>query len=712
MTTGAIGGHQRCLHRRNALITFPAVAWIVALAVVSCACARSSSTRVATSKAGEPTTARAVLPMPIGLDESAMDPAVAPCDDFYRFACGHWVDQAEIRKDFPLTDRSFIALTLSTSDKLRALLNDAAAGKGPPGAITRILGDFYGSCTDENAHSESLQVLRSDLKRLASMRDAPAMAKEMAVLHLRGGEAFFSYGSAIDPESAASYVAEIDQGGLGLPTRDYYFDTDDKTRRIRAGYRTYVERVSTLLGESASVAAKRADAVMAIETALAKAALGPVERRDAKRLKNRLDFAALRSSAPTFRWTSFFQEAGTPGIASLNVTNPPTLTALEGVLKSTPWPALQAYLGWRFVVADVNALPKTVRDAKFEFDRLLTGAEEREERWRECSRMTEALLRDAVGEAYVGRHFMPLAKERATEMARAIATRFRDNLTRLSWMDEVTRTRALEKLDAMVLRFGYPDAWRPYGGLVLDRTDFLTSYRRVREHETRYEDGKISKPVDRREWRWAATTINMGNSLARNALTFPAAVLQSPIFDVRAPAPVVFGSAGVFIGHEFTHGFDDQGRQFDALGGTNEWWTTGSNAAFGERAACLKEQFDKEVWLDDVHVNGSLTLGENIADLGGAKLAYEAMMATHRASASESPSRYSNAQQFFLGYAQVWCSKYRPEFSRMLAQSDSHSPPALRVNMPLRNMPEFQQAFSCRAGSRMVRPPKERCEVW
>lgn len=678
----------------------------------SAACAGSSRAPATAEGAARAGAGKPGATMPIGLDEAAMDPTVAPCDDFYRFACGRWVDQAEIRKDFPLTDRSFIALTLTTTDRIRTLLENASSDKGPLAATTRILGDFYGSCTNEDAHGESLQVLRAELGRLQSVRDARALAKELALLHLRGGEAFFAFGSAVDPESATSYVGEVDQGGLGLPTRDYYLDNDEKTLKIRAGYRTYIERVSMLLAEPAGDARARADAVIAIETTLAKAALGPVDRRDAKRLKNRLDLAAVRTIAPAFPWTSFFKEAGTPGIVTLNVTNPPTLKALERLLKAAPWPALQAYLGWRLVITDINALSKPARDAKFEFDRLLTGAEEQEERWRECSRMTEALLRDAIGEAYVAKHFVPLAKERATEMARAIATKFRESLTQLAWMDDSTRARALEKLDAVVLRFGYPDVWRAYDGLVLDRTSFLTSYRHVREHETRYEDGKIGKLVDRREWRWAATTINMGNSLARNALTFPAAVLQPPIFDVRAPLPVLFGSAGVFIGHEFTHGFDDQGRQFDVLGGTNEWWTDASSAAFRERAGCLRKQFDKELWIDDVHVKGTLTLGENIADLGGAKLAYSAMMASRQPAMTSSTSRYTDPQQFFLGYAQVWCSKYRPEFSRMLAQSDPHSPPALRVNMPLRNMPEFQQAFACPSVSKMVLPPQERCAVW
>jgi endothelin-converting enzyme/putative endopeptidase len=394
------------------------------------------------------------------------------------------------------------------------------------------------------------------------------------------------------------------------------------------------------------------------------------------------------------------------------VTNPPTIAAFEELLRVTPWPALRAYLGWRVVVADIEALPRAIRDARFEFERSLTGAEQPEERWRECSRMAEEMLPDAVGEAYVARHFSRLAKQRASEMAQAIGSQLRGDLARVSWMDDATRMRALEKLDSIVLRFGYPETWRSYSDLVLDRGNFLASHRRVREHQTRHEYGKISRPVDRREWRWSATTINMGNSLDQNALTFPAAVLQPPIFDVRAPLAVVFGSAGVFIGHEFTHAFDDQGRQYDARGGTNQWWTEASNAAFLQRAACLKEQFDQEFWIDEVHVNGSLTLGENIADLGGAKLAYAAMMAAPRRPRSDAVSRYSDSQQFFIGYAQVWCSKHRPEFARMLAQVDPHPPPSLRVNMPLRNMPEFQQAFACPAGSRMVRPASERCVVW
>jgi putative endopeptidase len=679
--------------------------------VLASSCAGPSGSG-ASSAGVEAPPPRDALPMPIGLDDSAMDPTVAPCDDFYRFACGRWIDGAEIRNDFPLTDRSFIALSLATTDKLRVILDDAVAGKGPPGGpVTRVLGDFYGACTDEGAYQDGPGVVRAELKQVESVRDASGLAKQLATLHLRGGQAFFAFGSAVDPDSATAYVAEIDQGGLELPTRDYYFGSDEKTRQIRDRYRAFVERVFVLLGESAAAAAKTTDAVMAIETALAKAALGPVERRDARRLKNRFNLAALRSRAPGFPWQAFFQQVGAPAIDSLNVVSPQTLNAFEELLRSTPWPMLRAYVRWRIVVADMDALPKEFRDAEFEFERLLTGAEQPSERWRDCTRMAEKLLRDAVGQAYVARYFLPLAKQRTGEMATAIAAQFRDNLGKLSWMDNDTRNRALEKLEAFVLRFGYPDSWRSHDDLSLDRSSFLASWRRSRERETRYSDGKIAKPVDRREWSWPATTINMGNSLELNALTFPAAVLQPPIFDVRAPAPVVFGSAGVFIGHEFTHGFDDQGRQFDALGGTNPWWTDKSNAAFHERAACLKEQFDKEQWLDDVPVNGALTLGENIADLGGAKLAYAAMTASRRP-VPEARTRYTDAQQFFLGYAQVWCSKYRPEFSRMVAQSDPHSPPALRVNMPLRNMPEFQQAFACPASSKMVRAPKDRCDVW
>ena len=648
--------------------------------------------------------------MPVGLDEAAMDPAVAPCDDFYRYACGRWIDHAEIRKDYPLVDRSFVALTFSTRDQLRAILDEAAADRKPSGAVTRLLGQFYGACIDD-ADGGAVAMLRGELGQLRTMRGAAQLAARLGALHRRGGQALFGYGIAVDPDTATNYIAEIDDGGLGLPTRDYYLDDDDKTRDIRAHYRAYIAAVSRLLGDPEAAAGQRADAVIAVETQLAKAALTPVQRRDSGQLKHRFDLAGLRRRAPRVAWQAFFDAAGTRGVATLNVVNPAMLDAIDELGKTMAWPALQAYVGWHMVLADRAALPRAFRDARHELERVLSGVEQVQERPQECSELTEAKLRELVGQAYIARHFQPVAKQRVAAMAQAIAAEFRANLGRVTWMDEATRARALEKLDAFVIRIGYPDAWRSFDDLALDRASFVTSWRRATEHETRYEDGKLGKPVDRRFWDWGATTINMGNSLELNAVTFPAAILQSPIFDVAAPIGVVYGSAGVFIGHEFTHGFDDQGRQFDARGGTTAWWSEPSSREFTARAACLKDQFDRELWIDDIHVDGALTLGENIADLGGLVLAYAAMQAAHRG-VDEPVARFTPEQQFFLGYAQDWCSKYRPELSRLLARSDPHSPPALRVNLPLRNLPQFQAAFSCPATARMVRPAAERCGVW
>jgi endothelin-converting enzyme/putative endopeptidase len=690
--------------------------------LLGCASAGSASapvqTEAASAKAAAPAPVSTPAPLPpplpftAGLDEAAMDPNVDPCEDFFQYACGGWLQKTEIPGDRPAWGR-MAELSERNETLLREILDNAVAGKLPPGtAYVRKVADFYATCMDEPKLEDSLAVLQGELKKLARAQDAKSLATVVADLHLRGMRPLFHYNVIQDFKNATQVIAEVDQGGLGLPDRDYYVKDDAKTKSVRDLYAAHVKTMFTLLGQDERQATQSADTVMELETALAKASLPRVERRNPEKRYNRLERAGLKKAAPDFPWDVYFKGVGSTS-EPLNVGHPPFFEEVARLAKTVPGPKWRTYLSWVVVRSSIPALPKRFQDESFAFNsKALTGASEDQPRWKKCVALTDRALGEALGQPYVAQVFGEDGKTLTREVVAEVEAAFERNLDTLAWMDAPTKQRALEKIRRVVNKVGYPDVWRNYDALEVGRTSFFANLHQAARFEKARDLAKIGKPVDRHEWGMTPPTVNAYYSALKNEIVFPAGILQPPMFNRAASPPVNFGAMGMVVGHEFSHGFDDQGRKFDAEGNLNLWWTDASDKAFRERAACVEKQYSEEIAIEDIRVNGKLTLGENVADFGGVKLAFLAMREYLKKRPLQQESRFTPEQQFFLGYAQGWCNKYRPENARLRAATDPHSPAFLRVKVPLRNFKPFAEAFSCKAGSKMVKSDAERCEVW
>jgi putative endopeptidase len=657
--------------------------------------------------------APAPLPMPAGLDETALDLKVDPCVDFFRYACGGWLDRTEIPADQSRWVRSFNVILEQNEKTLRGLLEEAAAGKPPPGMpYAKAVGTFYASCMDEAKLESALPELRAELQRIARISSRKALAEEVARLQRTGARALFIFDSTQDAKDAALVIGGFYQGGLGLPERDYYLSDDAKMKAIRIAYREHVKAVFVLLGDSPATADRKAGEVLDFETRLARSSLDRVSRRDPNKTYHRVERAGLKKLAPAFDWDLFLARVGSPDVTAITVEHEPFFTEVSVMTTEVPLTTWQTYLSWRAVSTSFNALPKRFQEERFAFEsKNLSGAKEDLPRWKKCVMATDRALGEALGAAYVEKTFGQEGKRVTRELVALIEQAFEANLAQLTWMDEATKGRARVKVRAIVNKIGYPDKWKTYDGLVIDTRSYLGNSWRSRAYEVDRELKKIGKPLDRSEWEMTPPTVNAYYSAPLNEIVFPAGILQPPFFNAQASPAVNLGGMGMVVGHEITHGFDDQGRKFDAGGNLADWWTPASGKLFEERVACVKNQFDGYIAVDDVKLNGALTLGENTADLGGLKLAFMALQSYVKTHPDElKPARYTPEQQFFLGYAQAWCGKYRPEAMRMLAKTNPHSSPEWRVQGPLSNLVPFQEAFGCKAGQPMVRSP--RCEVW
>ena len=686
---------------------------LLVLALLAAGCASSPPNRPAPPPMTAPT-ALAPPPMPAGLDAAALDPSANPCDDFYQFACGGWLKATPIPPDRSVWGRGFDVIEERNEQILKEILEAIADEKAPKGTpYARQLGDYYATCMDESKLDGSLPELRTALRRIDRIGTSKQVATELARLHDAGANALFGYGSAQDYKDATQVIGMVDQGGLGLPDREYYLSDAPRMKEIREGYRAYVARMFGLLGDAPAAAAKKADQVLDMETRLAQASLDRVSRRDPNKVYHRMDLKGLVKVAPGFDWTQYFTAEGTPGVQALNVTHPAFATEVGQLVRRASRAQLRTYLAWRLVSSQVIALPKTFSDAEFAFrSKFLTGAKEDRPRWKKCVAATDQGLGEALAVPFIDQTFGADGKAVTRSMVEQIEQAFDANLHTLTWMDAATQARAREKAKAVFDKIGYPDKWKTYDGLVTDRGTFLGNHMRSMAYENARDLRKIGKPLDRSLWLMTPPTVNAYYEPPMNEIVFPAGILQPPFFNKQATDAANFGAMGMVVGHELTHGFDDEGRQFDAKGNLTDWWTPESGKAFVERAACVKRQFDGYVSIDDLHVNGALTLGENVADLGGLKLAFAAMQAYARAHPERTgpPSRFTPEQQFFIGHAQAWCTNIRPEEARRRVTVDPHAPPRFRVNGPLSNLPQFQQAFGCKAGDRMV--AQNRCEVW
>jgi putative endopeptidase len=565
---------------------------------------------------------------------------------------------------------------------------------------------------DEPKLEKALPELKGEMMRISRLSSRKALVPEVARLYRDGANPVFTFNSDQDAKDATLIIGSFGQGGLGLPDRDYYLKDDAKMKEVLAAYRAHIRAVFVLLGDKTAVADKKAGEVVAFETRLAQASLDRVSRRDPEKVYHRVERSGLKKLAPAFDWDLFLTRAGAPAITTISVDHQPFFAEVSAMAATTPLSVWKTYLTWCAVRASFNALPKRFQDEQFAFvSKNITGAKEDRPRWKKCVSATDNAFGEALGAAYVELTFGKDGKQVTRELVGLIEQAFEANLAGLSWMDEPTKARAREKVRAIVNKVGYPDKWKSYDGLVIDDRSYLGNIWRSSAYETDRDLKKIGKPLDRGEWGMTPPTVNAYYNAQLNEIVFPAGILQPPFFDKNATPAVNLGGMGMVVGHELTHGFDDEGRKFDAAGNLADWWTASSGKGFEERAACVKTQFDGYVAVDEVKLNGALTLGENTADLGGLKLAFLALQSylkTHPEQAT--PTRFSVDQQFFLGFAQSWCGKARPEITRVLAQTDPHSTMQWRVDGPLSNLVAFQRAFGCKAGQAMARAP--RCEIW
>jgi endothelin-converting enzyme/putative endopeptidase len=637
-----------------------------------------------------------------------MDRSADACTDFYQFACGGWVAKNPVPADRASWSR-FEELQDRNNETLRRILDAAAAGRDP---ASNKIGDYYASCMDEAAiNAKGAAPLEPLLKKIDELASVTDLSPLVAELHTLGVNVFFSFGSESDFKDAAMVMAIADQGGLGLPDRDYYVRDDAKSVELRTQYVAHVAKMFALLNAPQAQADASARHVMAIETALAKGALDTTSRREPTMIYHKLTPTELQELTGRFDWSRYFAGLGAPPVYALNVTEPDFFKAMGQVLASTPLDQIKSYLRWQTAHAAAPVMPATFVEENFRFfGTILTGAKELRPRWKRCVQYTDADLGEALGQAFVKEAFGPQAKADTLKMVHELEAALETDIHQLTWMTDATKKEALVKLHAITDKIGYPERWRDYGALTIVRGDALGNSQRSNAFAFRRQLNKIGKPVDKTEWEMTPPTVNAYYNPLQNNINFPAGILQPPFYGAKTDAAVNFGGAGAVIGHELTHGFDDEGRQFDARGNLKDWWTPADGKTFDERAQCFADEYAGFTAVDDVKLNGKLTLGENTADNGGLRISLMAYLARTAVEPATTLDAFTPEQRVFLGWGQVWCENVRPERARMLAQTNPHSPGRYRVNGVLSNMPEFQKAFACKAGAPMVRPTQ--CRVW
>ncbi len=654
-----------------------------------------------------------VLPYTPSLDTEFMDRAADPCVDFYKYACGNWNNLNPIPADQPRWD-VYSKLTNENQRFLWGILEQASHARPSRTANEQKIGDFFHACMDEEAIERAgVMPLDSRLARIASLQSLEDLAGYIAQQHQHGIQSGvpFGFSSGQDFDNSSQEIAFTTAGGLGLPDRDYYTKTDAKSLEIRQKYVQHVERMLKLLGESASDAQADAQSVMAIETGLAQASLTRVQRRDPYNLKHKMSRADLRHLVPAFDWDVYFEKVGAPEFETVNVEQPKFLEELNKELSSRNLAAWRAYLRWHLVHSEAPYLSSKFEQANFDFySHYLQGVQQMPPRWKKCTRLVDRNLGEALGQVFVAKTFSPQTKQDALKVTQQIEAEMGRDIKDLTWMSAATKQRALEKLDAVVNKIGYPDHWRDYSSVQIAPDDFIGDVTRATTFEAHRELAKIGKPVDRTEWFMSPPTVNAYYDPQMNDINFPAGVLEPPLFDPKMDSAPNYGNTGATIGHELTHGFDDEGRQFDAQGNLKDWWTPADAKAFEERVACVRNQYAGYVIIDNIHINSSLTLGEDVADLGGTLLAYIAWKHDTEGQNLQPADGLTPDQRFFVGMAQWACGNQRPESKRLHAITDPHSPDEYRINGVVANLPEFGRAFGCKVGQPMMRA--NGCRVW
>jgi predicted metalloendopeptidase len=642
----------------------------------------------------------------VGLDASKLDRAADPCDDFYRYACGGWLDRTQIPPDKPVYG-TFNEIADRNEALLHDLLEKASSAPGDDPVLQKI-GGFYGACMDEAAVEKlGLTPIEPLLAPVRQVKDVPTLLAAVAALQLAGVDVLFGIGPQQDKLDATQVIAQVYQGGQGLPDRETYLGDDPKLKEVRAAYLAHVEKMLALAGHPAAEAQRGAADILAIETDLARASKTPVELRDEKGTYNRVDRAGLAGAAPRLPWERYLEAVGLTGVQKINAPAPKFVAALNDVApryKPAQW---RAYLEEHVLEAYALALPKRFVDESFEMQRVLTGQKEQRVRWKRCVAATDADLGMLLAQPYVAAAFPGDSKKAAEATVRAIVDAFADNLRLVAWMDDATRVKAAAKLRKMEFLIGYPDTWRRYE-FPIDRGNAGANALAGTRAEVRRQLDKIGRPLDRHDWEITPQTVNAYYEPPLNQMVFPAGILQRPFYDARSAPPVNYGAMGMIVGHELTHGFDDQGAQFDGDGNLSGWWPPAVTQAFEEKTQCVAQAYSRYEVLPGLHLNGELTNGENIADIGGVKMAFAAYRALHRP--PRTADGFSEDQQFFLGLGQAWCEKRSDQFTRLTAAIDPHSPGRFRILGVVSNLPAFAEAFHCPVGSPMH--PSETCQAW
>ncbi|HEX8245817.1 MAG TPA: M13 family metallopeptidase [Longimicrobium sp.] len=634
------------------------------------------------------------------------------CRDFFSFANQAWLDSTRIPAIYPAWG-SFYELQEHNETVLKTVLEDAAARRADAASPHAKLGTYYATCMDSAAtEAAGAAPLRDELARIAAARTPAALAAEAGRLRRMFAGVLFVVGAGQDDKASDRVVLQFAQGGLGLPDREYYLKTDSASVALRNEYVAHVARMLGLLGQAQAQAAADAQKILRIETALAQASMTRVQQRDPNAVYHKLSMAQVRALAPGFDWNAFLREVGAPAVDSALVRQPDFITAVGRLLQTVPAADWQAYFRWRLADTEASRLSSAFVNEDFAFGKRFTGATEMQPRWKRCLQEADNGLGEMLGQAYVQRAFTPDAKARADDMVRNLRAALAERIRQLPWMSEATKQQALSKLEAFDQKIGYPARWRDYSALNVRPGAFAVNAIEASRFEFDRQMRKIGQPVDRTEWGMTPPTVNAYYNPSMNEIVFPAGILQPPFFDPNADDATNYGAMGAVIGHEATHGFDDQGRQYDAAGNLRDWWTAEDAARYNAQAERIVSQFSAYTAVDTLHLNGRLTAGENIADLGGLTIAYAAMQRAMQGKPRTLIDGFTPEQRFFLGWARVWRDLRRPEYSRMLVTIDPHSPSKWRVNGPLSNMPEFAQAFGCKPGDPMVRADSLRVNIW
>ena len=638
-----------------------------------------------------------------------LDRTVDPCVDLFTFSCGKWIQSNPIPPD-QSSWGIYNKLQDDNLKQLRELLEATSAPSPARSSNAQKIGDYYASCMDETAiDALGIKPLQPELLRIEQLQAKKDLATVVASMIGEGTP--FRIDSEQDFKDSSIVTAAVDQRGLGLPDRDYYLKQDQKSKDLRAAYVAHVQKMFELLGDKPELAATEAQSAMKIETALARGSMTRVDRRDPKKIYHFMSVAELEKLTPAFGWKEYFRQIGLSGITSLNVAVPEFFKTLNSQIEQQDLATWKSYLRWHAIHANATSLSSAVVNENFNFfGKTLQGKEQLPPRWKRCTNDVDDDLGEALGQVYVEKYFSPEAKKQVLEILQGIQKAMDADIHSLPWMSEETKRRALEKLQSMANKIGYPDKWRDYRQLEIKRGDHMGNSLRARRFEFDRDLAKIGKPVDRQEWQMTPPTVNAYYDPQKNDINFPAGILQPPLFDPKSDAAPNYGNAGSTIGHELTHGFDDEGRQFDAQGNLKDWWTTIDGKEFDRRASCISDQYSQYTVIDDIKINGKLTLGEDVADLGGTLLAYLAWKEATKDQKRESIDGFTPDQRFFIAYGQQWCSSNKDETKRLRAAIDPHSPDQYRANGVVSNMPEFREAFHCKPGQPMVR--ENACRVW